>query len=837
MKMFCKFFPKVFLGSLAVISSSATFLLVTPVPAYAQNNKTYIIDLPPLNLDRTLELLARQLRVSIDYSSIDLRQTRTPAVLGLYSEQNALAAILAKTPFTYEQISIGTYRIILAPKKPVSAIAPRNFDIDFPSAPKPDDEIIVHATKRPSIMGRLPLSVSMSDGDQLEMLQITDTNALALHTAGMSSTNLGPGRNKIFIRGVSDGSFTGRQQATIGAYLDNIRLNFNEPDPYLQLDDVAHVEVLRGPQGTLYGAGSLGGLYRVVTNSPDLNNYSATLNLDTSFTKSGGQNGRISSTINIPIVENKLGFRITGYASYNDGYIDDVRLGLDNVNVTNVFGTRARILWNLTDQWEVKAGFNFQDVIAKDTQYYQHSVGPFTRANYVQEPYGDDYINPYFDLKGQFWWGEIVTSTAYIHRLIDSQTDASLGVPALTGLPVTASTFTRAREINMISNETRLVSRLGGSLDWLVGSFISKRDENFTSNLDIPGSNAVLPGGSINGDTAFSEKRVANVNELAFFGESILHLPFGIDITGGLRWFYSSENTVSNIGGALGISPTNIRGTSKDSGFTPKAVISYRRNENTLFFTQMTQGYRVGGINLNSPESVFFENDRIAASDTPEDRGEDLFEPDKLTMLEVGGKFSLHDDRLKINVSAFTFYWADIQTDQILPTGFATILNAGYARSKGLEIDLMFKPTPAFSLDMNFSYNDPDLVVTNPFLSSQLNDHLPMIPKFAGGLIAEYRLNTSSGMQWVFSGDYTYTGRSQLTFAQTENRDTDPLNMLNLRVALGYPDSWQTSIYLRNLLDEASNTFAFGNPFSFRAEVLHTPPMPQTIGISFSKKF
>ncbi|MBL4617695.1 MAG: TonB-dependent receptor [Robiginitomaculum sp.] len=820
--------------------SSLSILSILPLvkPAHAQNVKTYIIDLPPLSLDRSLEILARQMRISIDFSSHDLSQTQVSSILGVYRQASGLSVVLEGTGFSFELVSKDVFRIVRATQKTSTsplALAP-NTDLFFND--ELTDEIIVRATKRPSVMGRLPMSVSVSDSDQLEMLQITDTNALALHTTGMSATNLGPGRNKIFIRGVSDGSFTGRQQATIGAYLDNIRLNFNEPDPYLQLDDISHVEVLKGPQGTLYGAGSLGGLYRVVTNVPDLVDYSAILNLDTSFTKRGGQNGRISSTINLPVIENKLGFRITGYGSYDAGYIDDVRLDKQNVNVVNLFGTRIRMLWNVTDQWEAQAGLNFQDVIAEDTQYYLHEVGEFTRENYVQEPYGDDYINTYLDIKGQFGWGEIVTSTAFIHRVIDIQNDASLGVPTLTNLPVTASVFVRAREINMISNETRFVSRLGGDLDWLLGGFLSQRDESFTSSLTIPGSGAVLPGGAIDGDVAFAERRIGRVNELAFFGETTWHLPFDIDVTGGLRWFYSQEETTSRIGGALGTSIVTRKGTSRDTGFTPKAAISYKRDENMMFFAQMSQGYRVGGINLNSPEGVFFEYDVNIASDDPnDDQNEDLFEPDQLTMFEVGSRFSFRDDSLQVNLSAFSFYWEDIQTDQILPTGFATILNAGYARSKGLEVDVTFQATPNFSLDVNFSYNDPDLVITNPFLSSKVDDHLPMIPKFAGGIIAEYRLTTNSGLQWIFSGDYTYTGRSQLTFAQVDNRDTDPSNMLNLRITLEQPNSWQTAIYVRNVLNEDSNTFAFGNPFSFRTKVLHTPPPPQTIGVLLSKKF
>ncbi len=799
--------------------------------ASAQSEKTYIIDLPALSLDRTLTHLAQQIRISIDFSDYDLDETKRPAILGLYSLDNALGAVLAGTGYTYNQISPGAYRIIRVHKKPKSEIA-RPLDLKKAAAPPANDLIIIHATKRAGVAARLPLSLSVTDSAKLEQLQVTDTNGLALHTAGMSSTNLGPSRNKIFIRGISDGSFTGRQQATIGAYMDNFRLNYNEPDPYLQLEDIDHVEVLRGPQGTLYGAGSLGGLYRVVTNAPDMQRYTAALNLDASITKNGGKNGRVSATINVPIKKDKLALRVTGYLDHNSGYIDDVRLGLENVNTTDVFGTRARILWNVGDNWEVKAGINFQDVLADDTQYFLPDVGIYKRENYVREPHEDDYFNPYVELKGRFGWGEIISSSAYIHRSIGDETDASLGVPLLTSLPVTPSVYKQERKINMITNETRLVSRLGGRFDWLIGAFASVRQENYASALTIPGSGALLPGRGRSGDVAFRERRHEQTEELATFAEAIWHLPYNVNLTGGVRWFYSDERTRSHIGGGLGINTIIRHGNSRDSGFTPKAVISWQANENTLIYAQRAQGYRVGGININSPDSVFFED----GSGDVDEENDLTFEPDKLTMYEMGGKFSWMHDDLHVHVSAFTFKWNDIQTDQILPNGFNIILNAGYARSRGVDFDIALSPFRGLTVNANFSYNDPDLVIVNPFLGSQINDHLPGIPTMAGGINAEYTWPAGDARRWVVSADYTYNGRSQLTFARIDNRNSQASDMFNFRLALENPSRWKVGLYVRNIFDEKTNTFAFGNPFSFRQNLQHTPPVPRTIGITFKRQ-
>jgi iron complex outermembrane recepter protein len=807
-------------------------LLASPALAQVSPEKTYIVDLPALRLDRSLTQLARQTHISIDFSTFNLKAIKHPAVLGLFTLEDALSAVLKDTAYTFAQVGPGAYRIVLAQKQVTLATTK-------PAIPKvtiklfPDETIIVRATKRAGVASRLPMSISVTDSDELEMLQITDTNALATHTAGMSSTNLGPSRNKIFIRGISDGSFTGRQQATIGAYLDNIRLNYNEPDPYLQLEDVDHVEVLRGPQGTLYGAGSLGGLYRVITNAPDLGKYSATLNLGTSLTRNGGQNGRISATINLPLVSDTLAFRITGYLNHTAGYIDDIRLEKNNVNTTNVFGTRARILLNIGENWQINAGLNFQDVIADDTQYFINSLGPYKRDNYVKEPHEDDFINPYADIKAAYHWGDFVSSTSLVHRTIGDEVDASTAVPIIAALPTTPSVFKMNRTINMITNETRLVSRSGGRFDWLVGGFISQRHETYGSTLTIPGSAPSLVGGAINGDVAFREGRRERTNEIAAFGETTLHLPLRLDLTTGLRWFHSAERTRALIDGSLGTKPVLRAGKSKDKGFTPKIVLSYQLNDQNLLYVQRTEGYRPGGINLNSPDSVFFEND-----ETDKENGKDLrFEPDKLKMYETGGKFELADGRLQVDISAFTFKWNDIQSDQILPDGFSFILNAGYIRSRGVELDVRVNPMPGLNIDGNIAFNDADLVIANPFLGANPNNQLPSIPQLAGGVSAEYTWAAWADNSWHFGADFSYTGNAHLTFSSLDNRHSQRTKILNARLALENPSHWQASVYVRNITNEKANTFAFGNPFSFRQRSQHTPPVPQTFGIAFSRTF
>ena len=153
-----------------------------------------------------------------------------------------------------------------------------------------------------------------------------------------------------------------------------------------------------------------------------------------------------------------------------------------------------------------------------------------------------------------------------------------------------------------------------------------------------------------------------------------------------------------------------------------------------------------------------------------------------------------------------------------------------------MDFDIALSPLPGLTVNANFSYNDPDLVIVNPFLGSQINDHLPGIPTMAGSINAEYNWSAGGERHWVLSVDYTYNGRSQLTFARIDNRDSQASDMVNFRLALENPSRWKVGLYVRNIFDEKTNTFAFGNPFSFRQNLQHTPPVPRTIGVSFRRQ-
>jgi len=230
-------------------------------------------------------------------------------------------------------------------------------------------EMLVTARKRPERLDALPAGVSVISGDQLVATGVSDVRETAGQLVGVLTTNLGPGRDKVLMRGLSDGAFTGRARSTVSSYLDDAPINYNAPEPDLRLVDVERVETLRGPQGALYGSGALAGVYRVVTNKPDPDAFSAGATLQAAQTKGGAASYVADGYANLPIAAGKGALRLVGYYDDQGGYLDNVSLHLSNVDSTNRQGGRAALRLALGDRWTVDVSAAAQRLHSRDTQY------------------------------------------------------------------------------------------------------------------------------------------------------------------------------------------------------------------------------------------------------------------------------------------------------------------------------------------------------------------------------------------------------------------------------------------------------------------------------------
>ncbi len=437
-------------------------------PALAREEQTFSI--PAGRLDQAIIIYGRQANVSVALADSSLGNTRVRGVSGRMAPQRALQRLLLGTGLAIDRLGANSFRIVkaarVAPPKP-SARASRSRTMTTPKAvlPSPPQEIIVTASKRDTSLADYAGSVSVLSLDDRfgGAPGLHGTAAIVQRLPALNSTSLGPGRNKLFIRGVADSSFTGPTQATVGQYLGDARLNYNAPDPDLNLYDISEVEVLEGPQGTLYGAGSLGGVIRLSPRLPDSNDTSGTIRVGASSTEHGAGSYDMAGMFNIPVLSDTLALRFVAYDSLDGGYINDSRRNLRNVNRSKIVGGRAALRFTPGNDWSVTAGWVRQDIKNRDGQYSEEGLPDLTRASAIAQPFDNDYTLGFVTIDKT--WGTLTlrsTSAIIQHDLSNSFDASSLG----SGAPIL---FEQDIQIRQKSNETRLSRRGAEGHGWVIG--------------------------------------------------------------------------------------------------------------------------------------------------------------------------------------------------------------------------------------------------------------------------------------------------------------------------------------------------------------------------------
>ncbi|MFA7587760.1 MAG: TonB-dependent receptor plug domain-containing protein, partial [Novosphingobium sp.] len=394
-------------------------------PAMAQDRQP--VDLPAGTLGNAVAMLATQASVSVRIESDSLWNRPVASLRGQMSAQEALDRLLKGSGAKAVRLSSNGWSIrpMRPPLRRASA-APRPASPAVMGSPPAPAPIIVTASKRDTMLTRFPGMVNLIDGPDLAFGGTQGTDGLITRIASLSSTHLGSGRNKLFIRGIADSSFTGPTQATVGQYFGDLRLSYNAPDPDLRLYDIGSVEILEGPQGTLYGAGSLGGIIRVVPNAPDLQRTGADLSGGLSATQHGDPGADIGGTINLPLIQERVGLRLTAYAVTEGGYIDDIGRGRNDINRTHVEGGRATIRIDAGNGWTIDIGGILQNNHGADNQYADPALPPLTRSGTIGGGFDARYRMASLLVEKRWGGMQLHSSTAYVRQKLDERYDATV---------------------------------------------------------------------------------------------------------------------------------------------------------------------------------------------------------------------------------------------------------------------------------------------------------------------------------------------------------------------------------------------------------------------------
>ena len=774
----------------------------------------FSFNIPAKSRSEALIDLGVQARVTV--GGVSSCPGRSNAVAGVLTLRQALQAVTVGAPCRFEILDNAT--VSIRPARHAGPVARAGAALAV--APTPViaapaiDSVIVTATKRPTRLGAAAGGLSVIGAARLRDAGAIDTTSVSQQTAGFITTNLGAARNKIMLRGLSDGTFTGRTQQTVGTYLDNIPLTYNAPDPDLRLIDVDRVEILRGPQGALYGGGSLSGVYRVVSIKPVLDQRSGSVLAGGAVTESGSPSTRFEGVANLPVVADRAALRVAAYSDADGGYVDDVNLRLSNVDRTTRTGGRAALMVAVYPEWSILVSGARQDLHATDSQYTTPSLGGQKRANQVRETHDNVLQQGALTITGAGDWGRFVSSTGYVRHRFASRFDATAALNGVGATAVDVGLFDEASKVRLLVEDAVLSSPDTDRFRWLFGLYGLASLED--SDGELRARTLTDPSRLI-----YLEARRDRRRELALYGETAYDLGGGWTASLGARAFRSGVRTVSTVEAPA---PGQSRAMSRQARFTgvsPKFSLQ-RAWSGGLVYLLTSEGYRSGGFNsggLVAPSTL---------------RGS--FKPDHLRNYEVGASLRPGGGRVILRTALFHDVWTDIQTDQYLSSGLSYTANVGDGRNTGLEVEATVLAAPGLTVDANALFNRPRLSKVNPNFASAAQSELPGVPDVSAGLMVRYERSLAAARRLVLTNELEYVGRSRLTFDRRLSPSMGGYVTGRLSAELATRD-WSWTLAVTNPANASSDTFAYGNPFSFGQVRQVTPLRPRTWSLAFSRAF
>jgi outer membrane receptor protein involved in Fe transport len=799
---------------LAAGSAGALALLWVAAPPAARAAETHVFHLPAEPLEAALVRFAVQAGVSVGGLPSRGCEGRSRPVSGTMAPARALAALLPGG-CGFEALDAHSFRIVGRPAAPAARrpAADRTDPADPAAAAPRLEELVVTAEKRPELLTRSASAVSMLSAADISALGGKTFDDIAAQAVGVAVTNLGSGRNKIFVRGLSDGSFTGKTQSTVGLYLDDVPITYNAPDPDLRLADVDRVEVLRGPQGTLYGSGSMGGIVRIVTAKPDTATPLGSVSAEGMLTQHGTPSSALEAMANLPLAGGRAAIRAVAYSDERGGYIDNPVLGLRDVNYSRRSGGRLAGLAELPGGWTLEAGLAHQSIATADSQYTQGSDGPLTRDASVREPHDNDFSEVGVTASRVGDTADLKVSTALIDHMIDTRYDAT-GAFRAAGGSRTGGAFDEAKHIKLWATEGLLSSSTPGRLRWLAGAFFSYSREMDAATL--VGVRPPEPGRSI-------YRRRDQLDESAFYGEVAYDLTPRWTVTAGARWFATRVATRAD-DFALAETPLPpMRRSLTDTGVAPKLRVSYTAAD-LVVYAQVQEGYRAGGFNI--PAAAGGGAVQAVAA---------RFRPDHLWSYEVGAGLPLFDHTVMLRGALFHADWRGLQTDQRLASGLPMTVNVGDGSNTGVEAEAAWRPNDRLQVRANLLIEDPQITRASDVFPARRDIGLPGVPFSMGATDVRYRWRVGR-FEAETSAQIAYVGRSYLTFDGGSGNAMGGYASGRVAAALGTA-AWRATAYVDNVADERGNTFAFGNPFSRARATQATPLRPRTVGLGVTRRF
>ena len=761
--------------------------------------------------------------------------------------------------------------------------------------PKVTEEMVVTARKREETVQEVPMSVAAPSESELRDRGAETLEDVSVNVAGFTVQNAGPGQSQVAMRGVSAGRIIRDQPGVkeqVGMYLDESVISLSLFTPDIDLFDLSRVEVLRGPQGTLFGSGSLSGTVRYITNQPKLGISENTAELTFSSINEGGTGGSAKAALNVPMGD-KAAMRAVGYYTKYGGFMDAVQPDLsvnEDVNSGDRAGARVAFLFQPNEKLSITPRILYQEVeldgwnridtfniLANEftTTRPKVTLGDRRQFTQLEETFTDEFLLGDLNINYDFGAATLTSVTSYSDRDILVIRDATALTASITGgsFALPASVFTidaplyDATAAQSLTQEVRL-SATRPRWNWVAGAFYSDSDRDYGQNLPVIGfeaactqpfcSNLKPTKGSKLAltDELYKSDLHYDFNQLAVFGEATFAVSDRLEITGGLRWYDFEEDRVQVFDGIFS-DPNDSVGSVSADGVAPRAIVSFKLSDATRLNAQVSKGFRLGGINdpLNLP--LCTAQDKVLYG------GYDTWEDETLWNYEAGVKHTIGDNRGSFNASVYRMDIEDLQATVTAGSCSSRIVvNVPEAQTTGLEAEFEYAPTDSFDFAISGNYNNSEL--QSDFRSSagtivagiQKGKRLPSVPEFQMAAAATYRWQMGTAMTWYTTGVYQHVGDryTQIGDQETGFGTVDissfggdiggpftqniitfspklpEYDILNLRVGLLH-GRFDTALFINNVTDETAY-LALDIERGSRARVSYLTNQPRTIGIS-----
>ena len=714
------------------------------------------------------------------------------------------------------------------------------------------ETVVVTARKRPELAQDTPVTLQAFSAQKIKDLNFQNFDDYARFAPSVSFNEEGPGQTTLVIRGITASSADRTLESPAALYLDEqpITAHGLMPDPHLL--DIERIEVLPGPQGTLFGASSESGTIRVITNKPQLDTFEGSLEATGSSMEHGKLGYDVNGMVNIPIIDDTLALRVVAFNTTTSGFIDNVpgttpggtsnnfAIAKKDVNPKRESGLRSELKWQINSDVSVTASYMFQNTDQSGPSSFDPTVGDLKTVRFFDEFFKDKWEQYALTLNADIGFADVVASSGFFQRHINNVADDTAYMQYLTGLaaaypkydsfynfgPDPKGYYDFHLKNQRFSNEVRLTSKPGSRWSWIVGGFYendrtSTLSDSHITNYELTPSYAsvaaYLPAPT---DVYFHQAVTYDRSQISLFGELSYEITDQLTATIGGRYFKAHNNghIYTEIPEGLPIENSHLK--APQNGETPKVELSYKWTPSVLVYALYSEGFRFGGANRQKPNLA-----------VPVQYG-----PDHLYNYEIGTKTEWFDDRLQLNFDAYWMQWKNFQLSILNPdpaTFYYVVANVGQAESKGVEAEFEARPVPEVTVGGSATYLDAELTDPSPAVNAPAGTRLPVTPRYKFAFYAEYDFP----IEWIgaaghLRGDVSRTGGSTNDIDPTQAMHLPPYTTANFQLG-AETDVWGVNLFVNNAFDERAVLYL--SPATYEHQ--ETPDLPRTIGLTVSRKF